>query len=149
MLNTYIEVQQSTPNILTLTELEATTSLRTSRLLTFYLAGITCHEALGTQGLLVLGINLDQRTCDGKTQSLALTCETATLQINLDIVFLCTVQSCQWLLYDILQNRAWEIFGKITLVDSNLAATLLNIYTGNCALAAAQSIYYCHNISYL
>ena len=129
---------------LTLRELEATTCLWTTWLLTLYLTGITCHEAFCTQGFLVFFINLDQGTCDCETQSLALTCITSATQCNFDIILLGYVKQVQRLLYDILQDWAWEVVFHISLIDSNLTSTFGNIYAGDCALATTQCIYYCH-----
>ena len=135
--------------VLTLAELEATTSLGTTWLLTLYLTAVASHEAFSTECLLVLGIDLNQCAGDSQTESLALTGETATLQVNLDIIRLCNVQQVQGLLNNVLQNGAGEVLGQVTLVDGNLTATLLNIYAGYGAFAAAQCIYYCHLLVYL
>ena len=45
---------------LTLAELEATTCLWTSRLLSLDLAAVACHETFGAECLLVLGVNLSR-----------------------------------------------------------------------------------------
>ena len=146
-MNTIIYIYEE--NVLTLAELEATTCLGTTGLLTLYLTAVASHEAFGTECLLVLGIDLNQCAGDSQTQSLALAGVTATLQVNLDIILLCYVQQVQGLLYYELQNGAGEVLGQVTLVDGDLTATFLNVYAGYGTFAAAQCIYYCHLLVYL
>ena len=96
---------------LTLTELEATTCLRLTRLLALDLAAVACQESLGLQCFLVLGVQLDQCACNGETQSLALTRETATVEVHFDVVLLGYLKQVQRLLHHILQDSRGEIFG--------------------------------------
>ena len=57
------------PKKLTLAELEATTSLWLTWLLTFNDTGITSEEASLAKSCLRLSVNLDECTCDGETES--------------------------------------------------------------------------------
>ena len=77
---------------LTLTELEATTSLGLSGLLTLNNAAVACEETVILQVLLVFGVHLDECAGDSKTQSLALACEAASVEVDLDVVFLFNTQ---------------------------------------------------------
>ena len=74
--------------ILTLTELEATASLRLTRLLALYLAAVACEETVVLQVLLIFGIDLHQSAGDAQTQSLALTSEATSVEVSLDVVLL-------------------------------------------------------------
>lgn len=73
---------------LTLTELEATASLGLTWLLTLNGTAVTSEEAMVLEVLLVFSVDLHQGACNGKAQSLALTCVTATIEVSLDVVFL-------------------------------------------------------------
>ena len=90
--------------MLTLTELEATTCLGLTGLLTLNLTSIAGQETVVFQSLLVLGINLDQCTGDSEAQSLALTSETTTVEVGLDVILLSDLQEVQRLLHHILQD---------------------------------------------
>ena len=94
----------SFPKGLTLTELEATTCLRLSRLLTLYLTAVACQESGVLQLLLVLLVDLHQGTGNGEAQSLALTCEATTVEVGLDVVLLSNRQQVQRLLHHLLQD---------------------------------------------
>ena len=80
---------------LTLTELEATTSLRLTRLLALYLTGVASQESVILQVFLVLSIYLDESAGNSETQSLALASEAATVEICLDVIFLSCFQQVQ------------------------------------------------------
>ena len=89
---------------LTLTELEAATSLGLTWLLTLYLTAVTCQETFVLQLLLVFFIDLHQSTGDSKAESLALACEATTVEVSLDVILLSNIKQVQWLLYHILQD---------------------------------------------
>ena len=55
------------------------------------------------QILLVLSVNLNECACYREAERLALACETATVKVHFDVIFLCCVKHLQRLLYDILQ----------------------------------------------
>ena len=100
-----LNTQHSTLNKnLTLTELEATTSLRLTWLLTLNLTGIASQESMVLQVLLVLSIDLYECAGNGKAQSLALTSEAATVEGCLDVIFLSDLQQAQRLLHHVLQD---------------------------------------------
>ena len=90
--------------ILTLAELEATACLRLTRLLTLNLTSVACEEALYLESLLVLSVNLNECASDSEAESLALTCETATVEVYLDVIFLFHTEQEQRLLNNVLQN---------------------------------------------
>ena len=56
--------------VLTLAELESTTSLGTTGLLTLYLTAIAGHEAFSTKCLLVISVDLHQGTGNSQTKCL-------------------------------------------------------------------------------
>ena len=56
------------------------------------------------QILLVFLVDLNKCACNGEAQSLALTCETTTIEVHLYIIFLSYVKELQRLLNNILQN---------------------------------------------
>lgn len=89
---------------LTLTELEATASLRTTRFLTLNGTCVTSKESVIFQILLVFLVDFNECACNGEAQSLALTCETATIEVHLYIIFLSYVKKLQRLLNNILQD---------------------------------------------
>lgn len=89
---------------LTFAELEATASLGTSRLFTFNGTGITCHEAFSTKSLLVVGIDFHECAGNGEAEGLALSGETTTAEVNLDVVLFSHVEECEGLLYNVLQD---------------------------------------------
>ena len=89
---------------LTLTELEAATSLGLTWLLTLYLTAVACQETFVLQLLLVFFIDLHQSTGDSEAESLALTCEATTVEVSLDVILLSNIKQVQWLLYHILQD---------------------------------------------
>jgi len=90
-------------SILTLTELEATTSLGLTWLLTLNLTGIAGQETVVFQALLILSINLDECTGDSEAESLALTSEATTVEVGLDVIFLSYLQQVQRLLNHVLE----------------------------------------------
>ena len=132
--------------ILTLAELETTTCLGTTGLLTLYLAAVTRHEAFCTQGLLVLGIYFHQGTGDSQTHGLRLTSETTTIQVHLNVILLSDIQESQGLLNYELQDGAGEILCKISLIDGYLTIAFAYIYTGHSGLTTAYCIYYFHRL---
>ena len=123
--------------ILTFTELESTTCFRTTRLLTFNNAGITCHEPFCAKCLLVVCIDFHQCAGDCKTQRLRLAGKTTAVYIHLDVIFFFYTQSRQRLLYHILKNCRGKVLCKVSLVNSNLSCTLANIYASYGALTSA------------
>ena len=78
----------SFPRGLTLTELEATTSLGLTWLFALYSTWVAGHEAFGAKSLLILSVNLYESASDGETQSLALTCVATSEEIHLDVILL-------------------------------------------------------------
>ena len=89
---------------LTLTELEATTRLGLTWLLTLYLTAVACQETFVLQRLLILGIDLHQCTGDSEAERLALTSETTSVEVGLDVILLSDLQQVQRLLHHILQD---------------------------------------------
>ena len=67
---------------LTLTELEATACLGLTRLLALYLTAVASQESGVLQLLLVLLVDLHQGAGNGEAQGLALTSETATVEVD-------------------------------------------------------------------
>jgi len=130
--------------ILTLAELEVTTCLRLSRLLTLNLTCIACEEALCLESLLVLGINLNECAGNGKTQSLALACEAATVESSLDVVLAFCFEQLKGLLDNILKDCRWEVFLQFHLIYNNLAGSLCEVNTSYRALAASNCVYLFH-----
>ena len=84
---------------LTLAELELTTCSGLTGLLTLNFAGIARQESVLLQNRTELGIDLAQCACDTQTSRLSLPLDTATVQIDGDIVVLCGVGSQQRLLH--------------------------------------------------
>ena len=91
-------------SILTLTELEATTSLGLTWLLTLNSTRVACEETLVLQSLLVFGVNLNEGTGDSEAESLALAGKTTTVEVGLYIILLSNFQKVQWLLNHILKD---------------------------------------------
>jgi predicted solute-binding protein len=54
--------------------------------------------------LLILSVNLNECASDSKAKSLALTCETATVEVSLDVILLSYFKKLQRLLNNILQD---------------------------------------------
>jgi hypothetical protein len=54
--------------------------------------------------LLILSVNLNECASDSKAESLALTCETATVEVSLDVILLSYFKKLQRLLNNILQD---------------------------------------------
>ena len=133
-----------TDQTLTLAELEALASLRTSRLLTLNDTCVASKESVILKILLILSVNLYEGACYGKTQSLALACEAAAVEIGLDVVFLHYVKYLQGLFYDVLQYCRREIFSNVFLVYDNLAGAFSEINTCYGTLAATYCINYFH-----
>ena len=92
------------PVCLTLTELEATTSLGLTWLLTFNDTGIAGEEASLAECCLVLSIDLNESACDGETNGTSLAIETTALEVHLDIVLLSYTYLVEGLLYDELKD---------------------------------------------
>src|SRR3712207_3634085 len=90
--------------ILTLAELEATTCLWLTRLLTLNGAAVACEEACILESLLVFGVDFHESTCDSEAKGLALACKTATVEVGLDVVFTINIEQLQWLLYHVAKN---------------------------------------------
>ena len=90
--------------ILTLTELEAATSLGLTRLLTLNSTRVAREEACILQLLLIFCVHLDERAGNGEAKCLALACIAAAIKISLDIIFLSNLKQLQWLLNHILQD---------------------------------------------
>ncbi len=114
---------------LTLTELEAATSLGLTGLLTLYLTAVACQETSILQLFLVLFVHLDEGTGNSHAESLALTCKATTVEIHLNIILLGHLEQVQRLLHHVLQDGRGEINFQILLVDRNLTSTLLEINT--------------------
>ena len=96
---------------LTLTELEAATSLGLTWLLTLYLTAVACQETFVLQLLLVFFIDLHQSTGDSEAESLALTCEATTVEVSLDVILLSNIKQ--------VQTRAIELLRRpIALITS-------------------------------
>ena len=89
---------------LTLTELEATASLRLTWLLTLNGTAVACEEAVVLEVLLVFCVDLHQGAGDGEAKSLALACVTATIEVGLDVVFLSDLEQLQRLLHHVAEN---------------------------------------------
>ena len=89
---------------LTLAELETTTSLWLTWLLTLNGTRVASHESVILQSLLVLSVHLNECACDSEAESLALACEATTVEVSLDVILLNSVESQQRLLYYILYD---------------------------------------------
>ena len=131
---------------LTLAELEATTCLWTSGLLSLDLAAVACHEAFSTKCLLVLCVDLYKSAGNSEAKSLRLSGVAATVKVNINIILLGNVEQSQRLLNHELQDGAGEVLGKVALVDGNLTITFFDIDAGNGALATTQRISYVFRI---
>ena len=101
---------------LTLTELEATTCLWLTRLLTLNLTAIACQESGILQLLLVILVDLYQCTSNGKAQSLALTSEATTVEVDFDIILLSNLQQVQRLLALITSIFPYYLYWLISIV---------------------------------
>ena len=99
MLNMFSLCLTQSSNRLTLTELEATTCLGLTGLLALHLAAVAGEESLNLEGLLVIGVHLDKGAGDSHAQGLALTSETATVEVGLDVILLGALQQSQGLLH--------------------------------------------------
>ena len=84
---------------LALAELEVSTSLGLTRLLALDGTAVAREESGVLELLLVLGVDLDERTGDGEAQGLALTGETTTVEVYLNIILTLSLEQLQWLLY--------------------------------------------------
>ncbi len=115
-----------------------------TRLLTLYLTGITSQEAFCLQRRFILFVNLYKCASDSKAKSLCLAFETATVQINFDIVFLSNTEFVQWLLNDELKDGRRKILFKRALVDSDLTITFTYENACNCCFASSECINYFH-----
>ena len=99
-----IVVFSGTFSILTLRELEAAACLWLSWLLTLNLTCVTCDEACLAECLLIVSIYLNECASDSEAESLALSCETATVEVSLNVVLLCNLEELEWLLNHILED---------------------------------------------
>ena len=89
---------------LTLAELETTTSLWLTWLLTLNGTRVASHESVILQSLLVLSVHLNECACDSEAESLALACEAATVKVCLDVILLCYLKELEWLLNHVLED---------------------------------------------
>ena len=105
---------------LTLAELELTTCSGLTGFLTLNFAGIARQESVLLQNRTELGIDLAQCACDTQTSRLSLPLDTATVQIDGDIVVLCGVGSQQRLLHLELKDVERKIDFQRFAVDRNL-----------------------------
>ena len=105
----------------TLAELESLTSLRTTWLLTLYDTWVASYETSSTECSLVLRIDLDKRTSDTKTSSLALALEATTSEIDSDVILVSYLKLDERLLDNKLKYRRGEVAGNILLIDCDLA----------------------------
>ena len=92
------------PGKLTLAELEATTSLWLTWLLTFNDTSIAGEEASLAEGSLVLSVDLDESTSDSETEGTSLTIVATTLQVDLDVILLSYTYLVERLLNDVLKD---------------------------------------------
>ena len=97
-------LKPQTSNHLSLAELEVSTGLRLTWLLALNLTAVACQESVVLQALLVFSVDLDQCTSDGETQSLALACEAATIEVGLDVILPLYTKQLQRLLNHVLQD---------------------------------------------
>lgn len=121
---------------LTLAELELTTCSGLTGFLTLNFAGIARQESVLLQNRTELGIDLAQCACDTQTSRLSLPLDTATVQIDGDIVVLCGVGSQQRLLHLELKDVERKIDFQRFAVDRNLPFTRL--FTNTRATAALR-----------
>lgn len=105
---------------LTLAELELTTCSGLTGFLTLNFAGIARQESVLLQNRTELGIDLAQCACDTQTSRLSLPLDTATVQIDGDIVVLCGVGSQRRLLHLELKDVERKIDFQRFAVDRNL-----------------------------
>lgn len=133
---------------LTLAELELTTCSGLTGFLTLNFAGIARQESVLLQNRTELGIDLAQCACDTQTSRLSLPLDTATVQIDGDIVVLCGVGSQQRLLHLELKDVERKIDFQRFAVDRNLPFTRLHEYASHSSLTTTYGIYNFHN-SYL
>ena len=124
-------------SILTLTELEATTSLGLTGLLTLNGTGVASHEAFSTKSLLVISIDFHECTGNSEAKCLALTSETTTTEGYLNVVLFSNVQKSKGLLYNKLQDGRGKILSEISLVNGNFTCTFGYVDTGDGALTTA------------
>ena len=119
---------------LTLAELEAATSLGLTGLFTLNGTRVTGHEAFCAESLLIVCVYFYESTGNCKTQCLALSRETSTAKINLDVIFFSHVKKSERLLYNKLQDGRGEVLRKISLVNGYFACSLGYVDTGDGAL---------------
>ena len=93
-----------TKKILTLTELEVSTSLWLTWLLTLNSTAVACQESLVLKCFLIFSVNLNQCTSDSKTQCLALTSKATTIEVGLNVILTFYTEQLQWLLNHVLQD---------------------------------------------
>ena len=137
--------QQDFPaSTLTLGELEALACFGTSRFLTFNNARVAGHEAFGTEGFLILGVDFNQCAGNGETESLGLAFVTAAVEVYTDVVFFNNVEGLEGLGDDVLENRRGEILVECTVVDSDFAVAFGNDNAGDGCFTTAYCIYCFH-----
>ena len=131
-------------NILTLRELEAFACFGTTGFLTFNNTRVTGHEAFDAECVLVFGIDLDESTGDGETESLGLAFVTAAVDVDSDVVLLNAIQGFEGLEYDVLEDGGGEVLVEGTTVvvagDCDGAVAFLDNNAGDGGLTAAYCI---------
>ncbi len=85
---------------LTLAELESLASLGLSWFLAFYGTRVASHETFLAQSALVLGVNLNQRTCDSESKRLGLSLVTTALDVDGNVIFFYSFEGVEGLLDD-------------------------------------------------
>ena len=91
-------------DVLSFTELELTTSLRLTRLLTFNNTCIASDESGCTKRFLVFCVNLYKSTGNCQTESLTLACVATATESYLDVILVGNIQQVEWLLYNKLDK---------------------------------------------
>ena len=102
---------------LTLAELELTTCSGLTGFLALNFARIARQESVLLQNRTELGVDLAQCTCDTQTSRLSLPLDTATVQIDGDIVVLCGVGSQQRLLHLELEDVERKIDFQLIVIS--------------------------------
>ena len=97
-----MDYQLAHNKVLTLAELEALASLGASWLLTLNDTRVASKEAFCTQSRLVFFVDLDKSTSDSEASGFALTLESSTLEVDLDVILFYSVERRERLANDIL-----------------------------------------------
>lgn len=126
-------------------ELEAFAGLGLTGLLAFHGTGVAGHEACFAQNGFVLGVDFHQCAGNTQTQSFGLAFVAATVEINVNIVFVAYLKCAEGLLYDELKNRRREVYFQRSFVDGDNAGSLFQDYAGYGCFAAAYCIYCFHS----